>query len=239
MITSNVISRVFHIRFGSASGTAFAIDRNSRQYLITARHVVQEITSDSHIDIFHDRIWTTIQVTVVGAGSGQSDVAVLACPVRLAPPYPLEASFAGLLYGQRVYFLGFPFGWDGGGENINRDFPIPFVKAGIMSSMSPDKPKRIYIDAHGNKGFSGGPVVFRPSGKSDNELRVAGVVSQAPTPLLTPVVDMLGNAVLDDGEPVAYFAENQGFVVAFSIRQATDMIDENPIGLDLSTEQDG
>ena len=108
-----------------------------------------------------------------------------------------------------------------------------------MSSMSPDKPKRIYIDAHGNKGFSGGPVVFTPSGGADNELRVAGVVSQAPTPLLRPVVDMLGNAVLNDGDPVAYFAQNQGFVVAFSIRHATDMIDANPIGFDLSTEQDG
>lgn len=239
MITTNVIYRIFHIRFGSASGTAFAIDRNDRQYLITARHVVQGITSGSHIDIFHERQWKTIEVTVVGVGSGQIDVTVLACPVRLAPPYPLRASSAGILYGQSVFFLGYPFGWDGGGERINRDFPIPFVKAGVMSSMSPDEPKRIYIDAHGNKGFSGGPVVFTPSGGSDNELIVAGVVAESPTPLLTPIVDALGNAVLDNGEPRAYFAENQGFVVAYSIRHANDMIDENPIGLDLSTVQDG
>ena len=237
MITSNVIYRVFHVRFGSASGTAFAIDRNNRQYLITARHVVQEVTSGNHISIFHDRIWKTIQVTVVGVGSGQSDVAVLACPIRLAPAYPLEATSAGLAYGQHVYFLGYPFGWDGGGENINRDFPMPFVKAGIMSSISPDKPKLIYIDAHGNKGFSGGPVVFKTSDRTDTEFKVAGVVSQSPTPLLTPVVDMLGNAVVDGGDPVAYFAENQGFVAAISIRQATDMIDENPIGFDLSADQ--
>ena len=52
MVTSNVIQRTFHIRYGSTTGTAFAIDRNKRQYLITARHVVKGITSGSSIEIF-------------------------------------------------------------------------------------------------------------------------------------------------------------------------------------------
>ena len=137
-------------------------------------------------------------------------------------------------YGQRVYFLGFPFGWDGGAEYINRDFPIPFVKTGIVSAIIEGTDSRIFIDGHNNKGFSGGPVVFTPSGQQRTQFRVAGVVAHYPTPIAEPVVDKAGRPILDaQSEPVAYFVENQGFVVAFNIRHVTDLIDANPIGFKL------
>ena len=234
MITSNVIHRTFHIRYQGASGTAFAIDRNDRQYLVTARHVVPDIVSDSPIEILHERQWKTIQVTVVGVGSGDTDVAVLACPVRLAPSNQLEASSDGLIFGQKVYFLGFPFGWNSGSDSINRDFPLPFVKTGIVSAMLCNEPSHIYIDAHGNEGFSGGPVVFVPDGQPQSVLRVAGIVAAAAIPLLKPVVDESRTPINADGHPIAYFAENQGLVVAFYIHHATDLIDANPIGLEIS-----
>ena len=236
MITTNVIQRTFHIRYGSITGTAFAIDRDNKQYLITARHVVKDITSDSSIAIFHERQWQNTSIQVVGIGAGETDVAVLACPVRLAPPHPLEASSNGLIYGQPVYFLGFPFGWDGGGETINRDFPIPFVKAGVVSSMAYGEPSRIYVDGHNNKGFSGGPLVFLPNGRLGSEFRVAGVVANYPTPIVEPVVDSKGDPILaPDNQPIAYFQENQGLVVAFEIRHVTDLIEANPIGFKLPT----
>ena len=162
MITNNVIQRTFRIGCGIKSGTAFAIDRGGKQYLVTALHVVRGITSGDKIAIFHDKQWKNTPVDVVGLGRNDVDVAVLSCPIRLAPPHPMEASGAGLIYGQSIYFLGFPFGWDGGAENINREFPVPFVKAGIVSAVIPGNPTRIYIDGHGNKGFSGGPVLFAP-----------------------------------------------------------------------------
>ena len=239
MITTNVIQRTFHIRYGSITGTAFAIDRDNKQYLITARHVVKNITSGSSVAIFHERQWQNTSIQVVGIGAGETDVAVLACPVRLAPPYPLEASSKGLVYGQPVYFLGFPFGWDGGRETINRDFPIPFVKAGVVSSMAYGEPSRIYVDGHNNKGFSGGPLVFLPNSRLASEFRVAGVVANYPTPIVEPVVDSRGDPILgSDNQPIAYFQENQGFVVAFEIRHVTDLIDANPIGFKLPTGQD-
>ena len=138
----------------------------------------------------------------------------------------------GMGYGQQVYFLGFPFGWDGGGEGINRDFPVPFVKAGIASSLGGGETSRIYVDGHNNKGFSGGPLVFRPAAEAGSpDFKVAGVVSNYPTPVVEPVVDQFGTALRGaDGQPLAYFNENQGLVVAFDIRHATDLIDANPIG---------
>ena len=234
MITSNVIQRTFHIRYGDTAGTAFAIDRGSRQYLVTARHVVKDITSANSIEILHERQWKTLSVEVGGIGADAIDVSVLACPIRLTPPHPLLASNAGLAYSQQVYFLGFPFGWHSGMENLNRELPVPFVKAGIVSAMITGPASRIYIDAHGNRRFSGGPVVFAPNGKSVGELRVAGIVSEAPKPRLETVVDKAGRPLVgDDGKPMAYFPENQGLVMAFDIRHATDLIDANPVGLQL------
>ena len=237
MITSNVIQRTVHIRYGNATGTGFAIDQGNRQYLVTARHVVKGITSGSSIAILHEKQWKTLPVEVVGIGADAVDVVVLACPVRLAPAHPLLASNAGLAYSQPVYFLGFPFGWDSGMEDLNRELPVPFVKAGVVSAIISGDASRIYIDAHGNKGFSGGPVVFVPNGRPASELRVAGIVSEAPTPLLRAVVGKSGSpAIGDDGKPIAYFPENQGFVVAFDIRHATNLIDANPVGFQLLPE---
>ena len=119
-------------------------------------------------------------------------------------------------------------------ERRNRELPVPFVKAGIVSAMITGPASRIYIDAHGNRGFSGGPVVFAPNGKSVGELRVAGIVSEAPKLRLETVVDKAGRPLVgDDGKPMAYFPENQGLVMAFDIRHATDLIDANPVGLQL------
>ena len=236
MITTNAIQRTFHIKRGDATGTAFAIDRASRQYLVTARHVVDGIASGGAIAIFHENQWKNVTVDVVGIGKGDVDVAVLSCPIQLAPTYPLEASAAGLAYGQNVYFLGFPFGWGGGAENMNRDFPMPFVKTGIISALIFGDPTRFFIDGHGNRGFRGGPVVFAPNGQPQTELRVAGIVANYPTPLREPVVDRRGNPILDDhGEPAAFFGENPGLVVAMAISHATDLIDANPVGFQLPT----
>ena len=235
MITTNVLQRTFHIRYGEGTGTAFAIDRDGKQYLVTAKHVVEGITSGNSLAIYHEKKWKNINIEVVGCGDGATDVAVLGCRVRLAPSHPLEASMEELIYGQKVYFVGFPFGWDGGHEHMNNEFPLPFVKAGFISAIQFNS-SRIYIDAYGNPGFSGGPVVFVPMGKPRNELRVAGIVAEAPRPRMRPVVGKLGVSLVgNDGEPLAYFQENQGFVVAFSIRHATELIDANPIGFQLST----
>lgn len=236
MITNNVILRTFHIKFGNGQGTAFAIDREGKQYLVTARHVVEGISSEGIIEVFHDKQWKTLPVRKVGFGAGKIDVAVLTCQIQLTPPlrqYPLEASAEGLSLGQTVYFLGFPYGMGGGLEDINRNFPVPFMKAGICSTAYSDESPVMFIDAHNNPGFSGGPVVFEPMPPAQNKFRVAGVISGY-RQSLEPVVDESGRPIGDaHGEPFGYVQENSGIVLVYSINCATDLIDANPIGFEL------
>ena len=235
-VTTNVLFRTFNIQWNNSTGTAFTIDRNSKQYIVTARHVVSGITSGSSIRIRHDKRWKDLRVDVVGIGQGEVDVAVLTCSLRLSPGVPLVPSLANVAVGQSVSFLGYPFGWGGGGEKLNDKFPFPFVKSGVVSFLElGGEVSRIYLDAHGNQGFSGGPVVFVPLGeRPSDELRVGGIVSYYPTPQLQPIVDGKGEPFRDSaGNPVAYVSENPGIVVAFHIRHALELIDANPIGLPL------
>ena len=173
---------------------------------------------------------------VVGIAKGSVDVTVLACDVLLASPsLKLEpAALRDMYLSQQVYFVGFPFGWTTGGEDINQDFPLPLVKAGIVSAF-PTGGRPLILDAHNNKGFSGGPVVFVPQGARSGEFHVAAIVSYYPTPIVMPIVGKTGEPIVDrgSGEPIAYFNENPGLLAAFEIRHATDLIDANPIGFPL------
>ena len=226
MITNNVINRMLHIRRANKTGSAFTIDRGGKQYLVTARHVVEGIASGESISIVQEKRWTTVDINVVGVGEGEVDVAVLAGQQQLSPTPPLEPN-AMFTYGQQAYFLGFPFGWDSGGEHINNGLPLPFAKTGIISAFTiGDAPavQKIYLDAHANEGFSGGPVVFSPL-DDQKELRVAGVVVSYPI-RFQPVVD-------DHGNTVAHAQENPGLVLAINISHVVSLIDANPIGFAL------
>ena len=236
MINLNVIARVFQIKWRNSLGTAFAIDHHNRQYLITARHVVEGIANTDKIEIYHEQQWKYINVSLVGSGADSIDVTVLSCSVGLAPPLTLVASANGIAHGQPLYFLGFPFGWRWETKVIiDHKFPTPFVKAGILSGASDDF-SLFVIDGHGNRGFSGGPVVFQPDGHLSNELRVAGVVSSRPT-RLNPVVSKEGCIISnEDNSPLGYVHENPGFVVAVTINHAIELIDANPIGFPLTDD---
>ena len=226
-ITKNIIQRMFHISRDNKTGSAFTFDRGGKQYLVTARHVVEGIASSDSILIAQTKRWKIIDINVVGVGEGEADVAVLACQLQLSPTHPLEpvGPQAEFFYGQQAYFLGFPFGWDSGGEHMNNGMPIPFVKTGIISAFTiGDAPvQKIYLDAHVNEGFSGGPVVFDQDG-----LYVAGVVVSYPK-RFQPVVD-------DQKNTVAHAQENPGIVLAISISHVVALIDANPIGFALPTE---
>ena len=113
MITANVFRRTFFIRFKNSTGTAFTIDVEKKQYLVTARHVCIGVGDDDKIGIFHDGQFEEMTVKVVGLGSTDeidTDVAVFALENQISPSFPMVATSEGLVWGQDVYFLGFPYG---------------------------------------------------------------------------------------------------------------------------------
>jgi hypothetical protein len=155
MISANFIHRVFRIRFGDSIGTAFTIDIEGRQYLVTARHVVPDLVNDQvtpAISVFSNGEWLPMTAHLVGHSPGVIDVSVLSPGVRLTPPeLPVQVSGDGAFYGQEVFFLGFPYNFLGDVVFTDRGYPLPFVKRATLSCLARDA---YFLDGHNNPGFS-------------------------------------------------------------------------------------
>ncbi len=173
MITANFIHRTFRIKCGDSVGTGFTIDIKGKQYLVTARHVVEGFSTSTPLELFENNSWVVVAADLVAHGDGGVDVSVIAPKAVMSPSkLPVVPSSKGLIYGQDVYFLGFPYGvlskviFGGAG------YPLPLVKKALFSAFAGD----VYLlDGHNNPGFSGGPVLFGQNGGAPQN--IAAIVS--------------------------------------------------------------
>lgn len=227
MITSNVIHRTFRINYKGNIGTCFTITVENEMYLITARHIVEEIRDRDFVQIYYCGEWVNLEVALIGHTSKSIDISVLTGNLSFSVDHPLPASGAGLCYGQDVYFLGFPNVVDINDESslvreLNRNFPLPIVKHAILSCLV--NKNHDWIDGYANPGFSGGPVVFKPSGS--NDYHVTGVIVNC-KPEIFPVYKTELQAKNGGGlgsEIVGYHRGNSGTITVSKIERAIDLI---------------
>jgi hypothetical protein len=248
-VTSNVFLRILLIKTPSGEGTAFTMDIDGRQYLITAKHVVEGMTGRNAISLRENGSWTRIDVTVFPCAD-PVDIAILVPPRILTVSYPLEsAALSRVTVTQEVFFLGFPFGISAGEHNAAfGPHPVPIGKHGILSAIEDGV---LLVDAYNNPGFSGAPIVFRSlyDGGGSPVFYVLGVVKGfypdlVPVTKPTPVrpgddvskiegwrlqKDANGQtAVLRDTDEKVPL--NSGILTGYSIDYAIKMIREHPIG---------
>ena len=230
-VTTNILLRVFPVRIGARGGTAFTVEIEDRQYIVTAKHVLEgELPATVEVELDD---WTRIPVTLVGRGRGQQDVLVLATDRQVSAAFPVDVGMGGLMLGQSVRFLGyFP---------RVRTSPLPgykkrgapLVMSGIVSGFHFDETgadgPSLWIDGHNNKGFSGGPVVFQPAQAATREecrWRIAGVISgYVPAPV--EIRTMAGR------QAAAVAISNAGLLRAIPIRTVRELAVKNPIGFRL------
>ncbi|WP_171903289.1 serine protease [Mesorhizobium sp. SEMIA 3007] len=203
---------MFQIAYGQGTGTAFTIDFNGNEYLVTAAHVIPKIKNGDPIYIRRGSEWVEHPVLWVSKAEGDLDVAVLQIGAKLTPKdLPALASKADMIYGQEVYFLGFPFGWVGH-FHTHDGYPLPFVKRATASLFDP---LLLYLDGHNNPGFSGGPVVFRPP--NQNDFRIASIISGYRT----------ATEKIKIGEVVTEFSTNvnTGIIHSYNIEIALELLE--------------
>ena len=100
MVTSNAIQRTVHIRFAGQIATAFFMDVEFRQYLVTAKHVIPDIQGAVVISILHDNYWRDVDARLIGHAPGEAGISVLALPHRIAgADLVLPPDAAGLTVG--------------------------------------------------------------------------------------------------------------------------------------------
>jgi hypothetical protein len=259
-VTSDVLMRTFAIELAlskgkSEHGTAFTIDVDGRQYIITAKHVVNTLPdeADSNIQILTTNGLSTLKVKVFKCDE-PVDIAVLVPPTQLTVSYPLEPSSVGLELGQDAYFIGFPVlvqpktysGLPGVYGVVKKATVAQF------DSMPQLRAQRILLDGYNNPGFSGSPVVYRDLKQNGIVLKVAGVLvaylpdvspvlkkkqqiqanqitaeDRASDDVVFTITDGRFYRVQDTGELVRL---NTGIATAWDIGSAVELIQKHPIG---------
>jgi S1-C subfamily serine protease len=170
MVTAEVITKTFWIKVGNNGGTGFVVNEKGQQYLVTAYHVVKEFIMATQedkivVEVYHDNCWKKWNLNLVGYKDKPFDIAIFGVNMEFPPPFLNFEPECSLGLGQTVYFLGFPVTLKNEVtcHDLLAQFPMPFVKQGIMSNIPLNG--IYYIDGKINKGFSGGPVVVQKEKK--------------------------------------------------------------------------
>ena len=237
-IPRGILARVFPIRVGTEQGTCFVVDVNERQYLVTARHVVAGARPGESVEIYRHNTWHPITYKPIFPKSDKIDAVALVLDTALTPKLALPVGMGGIVIGQKVFFLGYPFGLASRSKGKN-DF-IPFVKAGILSAIDygDEEMPIVYVDGHNNPGFSGGPIIF--SNMYDKRrLQIGAVVSgyrNQPTEVVDLIVpesssseNVQGSSSQIRTKKVQVIRENTGIVVGYQLEQLVEAIKGSPI----------
>jgi hypothetical protein len=266
-MVSNVWERVLLVRVGGNSpnaerGTAFTVDVDGRQYLLTAKHLVITLAANDFIEYADAGKWVRLPVQVFKCDD-PTDIAVLVAPNQVTTAFEFPVDASKIVYGQDVYFLGFPYSIALNGTNVNGTLPMPFIKRATYAGIIPlDTAKHsllIMLDGYNNPGFSGGPIVYRDAFSKSWDYRLLGVVSGF-QPDITDVMKKrpiksreeasaqareqpwrMGTA--SDGslfeymETGNYVALNTGIVRGFAVFPATELIQKHPIGPKIDAKQ--
>lgn len=216
MVLTDAYFRTFFIK-AALYGTAFVVNDNDREYLVTAKHLVDTTLKEFKMQVFTNNTWEEVSVSVVGHGKGEVDVSVFHCPSALcSTEFRLTLAQGGFVMGQEIFFLGFPYKMWGNLGSFLDGRPCAFVKRGTLSFFDAYGMQVLYVDALNNEGFSGGPLLFYPPAKP-HEMRVAGIVSK---------FRIEHELVLDGaGEPTSMKVPyNTGFMVAYGMKHVVEII---------------
>lgn len=237
-----LLSRIFQISTESPTeskrGTCFVIEVDEGHYLVTARHIVPTPSAASTVKIFYQDAWHPVSSKPIFPENKNIDAVALALPSDTLADLKLEklampVGAADVILGQKIFFLGFPFGF--ASRSKDRKDLIPFVKAGILSGIDNRSwgfPV-VYIDGHNNHGFSGGPVVFANLSKG-RQLQILGVISGY-WPQQTDVMDAsIPELAAPKGKGTKtpkskakkrqYIEENSGITIAYQLNELVEAI---------------
>jgi hypothetical protein len=217
---AEIIGRTFPIQYRQFGGTCFTVDVEEKQYIVTAKHVVEGLEDVDEVEIGRSDKWVTVTVSRVPCEPSTVDIVVLA-PTRTVSESSDVLLEAGCFLGQDVFFIGFPFGFTP--RNQAPGHPLPFCKKAVVSYTESQQGARILIlSGQSNSGFSGAPIFY--CDQTNAQTRVVAVLTAGTRQLI---------AELGLGEDKEEIYESAGFIEAVSISHALEAIKLHPIGADI------
>jgi len=222
-VPGEMLQRTIFINTGSNRGTGFLIDYKGKIYIVTARHVVTGLpANNAKIQVRQAGEWKEYQtVRTLFPTSKDVDIAILETNEKIAQPFLVRPAGDddGVVLGQQVFFLGYPYGIGSKFSKSNVNFAdVPFIKRGAASAIDAIDPNKVilYIDGFNNPGFSGGPIIFWNF--KDHQCRILGVVQGFRNDTAK---------VLVNGEQVdSPILVNSGILIGYSIKHALQAMED-------------
>lgn len=237
-VPQGILDGVFRIQYGNRTGTCFALETDGRQYIITARHLVEGVRDHDSVRIFLGQRWQEIKVKAIFPRNPRTDIVALLSNRNVAPRMQIATAEAAIPIGQELYFLGFPFGLSTQvDESLSK--PIPFINHAFLSAVDSrfSSGNMLYLDGHNSPGFSGGPVISR-SQDEKQPFQIVGVLSayrvQLNRQTITEKTDVRGVAI--ERKSNRFVQENSGILVAYHISEIIKAIRLNPTGSPMAAE---
>ena len=259
-VTTNVFERVLEVRVNAGTdhegtATAFTVDVDGREYLITAKHVVSGLHDEDKIDVFMNDNWSPLKVKIFRC-EDPIDIAVLIPPHQMTVNFDLPFDKTDFIYGLDAYFLGFPYGIRSPGKGVNGPYPMAIIKRGTISGVNAvDESKKavvVFLDGYNNPGFSGAPIVYRDLNQGGIVMKLIGVVSGFLPEVVSAMKEHDIPSAADAGDKAkeqpwriqqrkngswfeyvdngTFVALNTGIVEGFEIEPAIDLIRKHAIG---------
>jgi S1-C subfamily serine protease len=226
-VPGEILSRTVFIRQKGRNdgGSAFILDYKGKLYLVTARHVIEGVsTSGAIIEVQRSDKWEDYYtVKTLYPSSADADIAVFETNETAAQPFGIAptgtSTTAGVTFGQQVWFIGYPFGMSSVPATGSTIGALPFMKRGSMSAVDASNPDAVvyYIDGFNNPGFSGGPVVYWEF--ATHAYKIMAVVKG----YRTDTAKVLINRQQVDTNILV----NSGILVSYSIQHAIDAIEKS------------
>ena len=220
MVTHGILYRTFRIRYKTTAGSAFTIEKDDVQYIVTAKHLFEGVKTGNTVlfEALIEKAYHPITATIYFHNDQSVDCAVLKTnPYReITGKYENENTLEGIILSQDVFFLGFPYNYDDLLKSFpNSTTPVPFVKKACLSGIS-EKDGVLFLDGINNPGFSGGPVCFKDI--RTNKYKIAGLINSFRFNKST--------VFAYDGTATNYYVqENTGIINACSIQRVLSIID--------------
>jgi hypothetical protein len=218
-LPKEILERTMFIKTPNGTATAFKVDYRGKVYLVTTRHIVAGLPATrATIQVREVEEWEDLHtIKILFPKSADVDIAVLETEELMGEPYHISMARepGGVLLGQQVWYLGFPFA---GIRTRAGEFKVPFIKRGAMSAVDTTNPNAIvlYVDGFNNPGFSGGPIVYWDL--HIQKYRIVGVVQG--------YKEDTARINVNGGRVNTQLLVNSGILVGYSIAHAIQAIEQ-------------
>lgn len=185
-IPSFVFERVLHIKYNQSTGSSFAIEKDGRTLILTAKHIFPNIKENDSItlEVLQNKSWKSIKGIVHIHSNQNLDALVIDLGYSFFKNKQYEDFInvdGNALFGDDCFFFGYPLSLHTEMQPTENDgYPVPLIKKAILSGqMEINGLKSPFLDGNNTPGFSGGPIFIKSyeKGTGKSNWSLLGLIS--------------------------------------------------------------